>query len=31
MKRYLILGNYFDLAHQLPTSYKDFLYICARI
>lgn len=31
MSRYLILGNGFDIAHNLPTSYKDFLYICASI
>lgn len=22
----LVVGNGFDLAHDLPTSYKDFLY-----
>lgn len=30
MNRYLILGNGFDLAHRLPTSYRDFLYVCAE-
>ena len=30
MNRYLILGNGFDLAHNLPTSYKDFLFVCAE-
>ena len=29
-KSLLILGNGFDLAHNLPTSYKDFLYVCAE-
>ena len=24
----LIIGNGFDLAHKLPTSYKDFLNVC---
>lgn len=27
----LLLGNGFDLAHDLPTSYKDFLGFCQRI
>lgn len=27
-KKILILGNGFDLAHGLPTSYKDFLGFC---
>lgn len=27
----LILGNGFDLAHGLPTSYKDFLAFCKKI
>ena len=26
----LVIGNGFDLAHGLPTSYKDFLEFCAR-
>lgn len=30
MNRYLVLGNGFDIAHNLPTSYKDFLYVCAE-
>lgn len=24
----LIIGNGFDIAHKLPTKYKDFLHIC---
>ena len=28
MKRILFLGNGFDLAHKLPTSYVEFLYVC---
>lgn len=24
----LIIGNGFDIAHQLPTRYRDFLHIC---
>lgn len=28
MKRLLIIGNGFDLAHKLPTSYNDFLDFC---
>lgn len=27
----LVLGNGFDLAHGLPTSYKDFLKFCSEI
>lgn len=27
----LVLGNGFDLAHGLPTSYKDFLVFCKKI
>lgn len=27
----LVLGNGFDLAHGLPTSYKDFLTFCKKI
>jgi len=27
MKRILFIGNGFDLAHKLPTSYVDFLYV----
>lgn len=27
----LVLGNGFDLAHSLPTSYKDFLAFCKKI
>ena len=26
----LVIGNGFDLAHGLPTSYKDFLEFCKR-
>lgn len=31
MKTILILGNGFDLAHSLPTSYRDFLIFCEII
>lgn len=27
----LLIGNGFDLAHDLPTRYKDFLDFCCRI
>ena len=27
-KRVLIIGNGFDLAHGLPTTYGDFLWFC---
>ena len=27
----LVIGNGFDLAHQLPTSYSDFLSFCENI
>ena len=27
-KRILIIGNGFDLAHGLPTTYGDFLWFC---
>ena len=27
----LIIGNGFDLEHNLPTSYKDFLEFCRRV
>ena len=30
MYRILVLGNGFDIAHGLPTTYKDFLYVCAN-
>lgn len=30
MGRYLVIGNGFDLAHNLPTRYVDFLYVCAK-
>ena len=26
----LILGNGFDIAHELPTNYKDFLDLVER-
>ena len=26
MNRLVLIGNGFDLAHNLPTSYKDFIY-----
>ena len=29
MKRILVVGNGFDLAHGLPTKYSDFLYFMA--
>ena len=31
MKRLLVIGNGFDLAHGLRTSYFDFLYSCCLI
>lgn len=31
MKRILVIGNGFDLAHELLTSYFDFLYACCLI
>ena len=30
-KKVLILGNGFDLAHDLPTLYNNFLDFCERI
>lgn len=30
-KKILVLGNGFDLAHGLPTSYRDFLEYCKSI
>ena len=30
-KTVLILGNGFDLAHNLPTRYSDFLEFCKRV
>lgn len=30
-KNILIVGNGFDLAHGLPTKYKDFLNFCRRV
>ena len=27
----LVIGNGFDIDHQLPTSYKDFLIFCKCI
>lgn len=30
-RRILVLGNGFDVAHDLPTQYKDFLYSCSYI
>lgn len=30
-KKILIIGNGFDIAHGLPTRYKDFLEFCKRI
>jgi len=27
----LLIGNGFDLAHGLPTAYKDFLKYCTDI
>ena len=30
MKRLLFIGNGFDLAHELPTRYTDFLYVCQK-
>lgn len=26
----LLIGNGFDLAHKLPTTYKDFLEFCEK-
>ena len=31
MKKILMIGNGFDLAHGLPTSYKNFLKFCEII
>lgn len=31
MKNILIIGNGFDLAHDLNTSYKDFVKFCECI
>ena len=31
MNRIVLIGNGFDLAHNLPTSYKDFMYAYQRI
>lgn len=30
MRRLLLIGNGFDLAHSLPTSYIDFLFLCQK-
>lgn len=30
-KKILLIGNGFDLAHDLPTSYKDFLDFCKMV
>ena len=30
-KKILLIGNGFDLAHGLPTSYKDFLDFCKMV
>lgn len=30
-KKVLILGNGFDLAHGLPTSYRDFMTFCEKV
>lgn len=30
MKRLLLIGNGFDLAHKLPTRYADFLYVIQK-
>ncbi|MDE6664272.1 MAG: bacteriophage abortive infection AbiH family protein, partial [Lachnospiraceae bacterium] len=27
----LVIGNGFDLAHELPTKYTDFLFFCSTI
>ena len=27
----LMIGNGFDLAHELPTKYTDFLEFCKRV
>lgn len=27
----LVIGNGFDLAHGLPTKYKDFLFFCSVV
>lgn len=31
MNRYLVIGNGFDIAHNLHTQYVDFLYLCSKI
>ena len=31
MKKLLILGNGFDLAHELPTKYSHFLDFCREV
>ena len=31
MSRYLVIGNGFDIAHNLHTQYIDFLYLCSKI
>ena len=31
MNRILVIGNGFDIAHGLPTSYSDFLYACRKL
>lgn len=31
MKKILMIGNGFDLAHGLPTQYKDFLEFCEKV
>lgn len=31
IKEILLIGNGFDLAHKLPTQYKDFLEFCEKI
>lgn len=31
MNKLVIIGNGFDLAHGLPTSYKDFILSCLKI
>lgn len=30
-KRILVIGNGFDIAHNLPTSYLDFIKICKKL
>lgn len=27
----LVIGNGFDLAHELPTKYPDFLEFCKQV